>query len=57
MNERDCTPVPVIQFSDYLAAQHPAKGVNLCEFQMEESFREERIIKSNLQTESIGSQL
>jgi hypothetical protein len=48
--------VPIIQFSDYSAAPHPEKGVNLCEFQMEESFREERKIKSNLQRESVESQ-
>jgi hypothetical protein len=54
---RDFLLVPVIQFSDYLATQHPEKGANLCEIQMEETFREGRRIKSNLQRESIESQM
>jgi hypothetical protein len=49
--------VTVIQLSDYLASQHPEKGANLCEIQMEETFREGRRIKSNLQREGIESQL
>jgi len=52
---RDFLLVHVIQFSDYLAAQHPEKGVYLCEFQVEENFRVRRRIKSNLQTESTES--